>query len=149
MSASSDETCNIWDFNSGDLLATFGDIGGGSYNSVAWSPSGDKVVTGNTASDVVLWSVPSSFSSAKNIFSDVKINLLPNPANLFISVEIPSEVRQGQLEIYNQLGKLQAQYRGLSDDVLQIPIEHYPNGPYILQIQKNEKKYFGKFIKQD
>jgi WD40 repeat protein len=138
VSVSSDSTCKIWNFNSGSLLSTFGVADSGAVNSVAWSPNGDKIVTGNVLSDVVLWSVPSNLgiNDYSNV-NEIDLTIFPNPANDLIHLNIPKNLKIEKTEITDLTGKIV--FSSNQNENI-IPINHLPSGFYFLSIQAQEKK---------
>jgi WD40 repeat protein len=136
VSASSDSTCKIWDFYTGNVLATFGVPDSGEVNTVAWSPIGDKIITGNVNSDVILWSIPLSLgiTSKEN---DFKIVLFPNPANNYINFTLPTNTVLARVDIIDSNGKL-IQSSLLNEK--QIPIDKLSNGIYHLAVLTTQGK---------
>lgn len=65
------------------------------------------------------------------------ISIYPNPAQDFVSIDIPSNYTQAQLNIYNLTGQLVAQKRIQSNQ--NIPITELGNGMYIFVVQGGDK----------
>ena len=146
VSASSDSTCKIWDFNTGNLLSTFGVADSGAINTVAWSPIGDKIVTGNVLSDVVLWSIPTTLGidnfTQENGFD---FTIFPNPSTEQISFNLPNNLKIEKVEIRDVNGKIV--YLS-NENKNTIPISNLPSGIYYLSIQStNKTKAIQSFIK--
>jgi Secretion system C-terminal sorting domain len=69
---------------------------------------------------------------------DIKnIKLYPNPAQDFVSIDIPAIYQNPQLSIYNLTGQLVAQKQIIGNQ--QIPISDLGNGMYIFVIQNGDK----------
>ena len=112
VSASSDSTCKIWNFSTGSLITKFAVADSGSVNTVAWSPKGDKIITGNILSDLVLWSIPSTLNINETVISNY-LKLFPNPTKNQINIELPFDPKNAQFIIYNELGQLQKIYSNI------------------------------------
>ncbi len=70
------------------------------------------------------------------------IDIYPNPAQDFVSVELPKNISKAQLAIYNLTGQLVLQKQIMQPNQ-QIPITELGNGVYIFVIQ-NEDKVIGR-----
>ena len=105
VSASSDSTCKIWNFNTGNLITTFGVPDSGEVLTVAWSPNGDKIATGNILSDVVLWSIPATIG-VDEVSQSGYLTVFPNPVHDFIQLNSVSEKGFTNYEIYSVTGEL-------------------------------------------
>jgi WD40 repeat protein len=137
VSASSDSTCKIWSFSTGNLLSTFGIIDSGAVNTVAWSPNGDKIVTGNILSDVVLWSIPPSLGINNVITNDFSFAVFPNPASDQIHLSLPETEKIQEIKVFDVIGNVV--YSSSRDD-LDLVVRDYKPGTYILTIHTKEKK---------
>lgn len=147
VSACSDSTCKIWNFNTANLLSTFGVADSGAVNTVAWSPIGDKIVTGNGLSDVVLWSIPTTLGidnfSKENEF---EFTLYPNPSSEQISFKLPIDLKVEKVEITDINGKI---VFSSNENKNTIPIGNLQSGIYYLSIQStSNKKVIQSFTKQ-
>lgn len=146
VSASSDSTCKIWNFSTGNLLSTFGVVDSGAVNTVAWSPVGNKIVTGNAKSDVVLWSIPTTLG-INNLYkgNDFEFTLFPNPASDQISINLNKNLKVQKVEILDINGKVVYSFNQLENI---IPVNNFQAGIYYLSIQTSEnKKAIQSFIK--
>ena len=112
VSASSDSTCKIWNFSTGSLITKFAVADSGAVNTVAWSPKGDKIITGNILSDLVLWTIPSTLNINETVISNY-LKLFPNPTKNQINIELPFDPKNAQFIIYNELGQLQKIYSNI------------------------------------
>jgi Secretion system C-terminal sorting domain len=66
-----------------------------------------------------------------------KVTIYPNPAQDFVSIDIPTNYPNPQLRIYNLTGQLVAQKQITANQ--QIPISALGNGMYIFVIQSGDK----------
>jgi hypothetical protein len=75
------------------------------------------------------------------------ISLYPNPANSLLNIKSDFEIQR--IMVYDIYGKLilEKNYKEISDEV-QINIESYTSGLYLLEVQSNSYKKVLKFIKQ-
>lgn len=138
VSASADGTCRIWNFSDGSLFSKFGVVDSGAVNTVAWSPIGDKIVTGNKKSDIVLWSVPFVSSQHEPTdLSDFSFTLSPNPATQQIQINMPSLLSLQQIDITDMLGRVVFTSK---PPVLSIDIGHLQAGIYFLTIHSKDHK---------
>jgi hypothetical protein len=71
-----------------------------------------------------------------------KIKIYPNPANDFVSIELPLNLNHAQLNIYNLIGQLVSK-KQLMKSNQQFPILELDSGIYIFVIQ-NEDKVVGR-----
>jgi WD40 repeat protein len=145
VSASSDSTCKIWDFNNGDLITTFAVANRGIVNTVAWSPNGDKIVTGNIKSDVVLWSIPATLNINEPIVSDY-LNIFPNPTQNQLNIQLAFDVKNAQFTIYNNLGQIQKTYTNLNNQNLSFDVTDLPQGLYYGIFENDNRKITSKFL---
>jgi hypothetical protein len=66
------------------------------------------------------------------------VSIYPNPAKDFVSIDIPENINQAQLSIYNLTGQLISQ-KQITQFNQQIPILELDNGIYIFVIQNKDK----------
>ncbi len=105
VSASSDQSCKIWNFNTGSLISTFGNGNSGIVWTVAWSPEGNKIVTGNSSGDVILWDA-SGISGVREQFDPFGgAELFPNPATDLVQLKCPAELSISSLAICDATGR--------------------------------------------
>ena len=145
VSASSDSTCKIWDFLTGNLHSTFGVTDSGAVISVAWSPNGDKIITGNIKSDAVLWSVPTTLSLNQTVLND-NFLIFPNPTQNTLNIELPFEPIIYQINIYNEFGQLEKMYSNIKTRTVIIDTDGLSNGVYFIEVQTHTHKLLNKFI---
>lgn len=143
VSASSDNTCKIWNFATGTLLSTFGSPDSASINTVAWSPNGDKIITGNAFSDVTLWDI-SAIVASDNSWAVNPITIYPNPAQNTVTIEIPTKMQNAIVHIYNSLGQLQVETTGYL--AKNLDISHLSKGIYSLKIQTEEGLFTDRLV---
>ncbi len=67
-----------------------------------------------------------------------KTKIYPNPAQDFVSIELPKNYTQARLSIYNLTGQLLSQ-KQITQANQQIPISELGNGVYIFVIQNGDK----------
>jgi WD40 repeat protein len=145
VSASSDSTCKIWNFNTGGLITTFAVADSGAVNTVAWSPNGDKIVTGNILSDVVLWSIPATLNISETVVSDY-LNIYPNPTHQQLNFELQSDPKNAQFIIYNELGQLQKIFSKISIRNISFDISELSEGQYYGVFVDGNNRIASKFI---
>jgi WD40 repeat protein len=144
VSASSDSTCKIWNFNTGSLITTLAVADSGAVYTVAWSPIGDKIVTGNLKSDVVLWSIPSTLNLDEAVVSNY-LKVFPNPTQNQLSIELPFDPKNAQFMVYNALGQLQKIYPKITNRSSTINLSEFPEGQYYGVIEDGGKRISAKF----
>jgi WD40 repeat protein len=132
VSASSDSTCKIWNFSTGSLLSTFGVADSGSVHSVAWSPNGDKIVTGNYVSDLILWSVPANLG-VEELADEVRFELYPNPAKNSVKLSFTQSTSSSQVSIYSALGQKLTSFADLPQGGLTIDLSRFADGAYLVE----------------
>jgi len=145
VSASSDHTCKIWNFNTGNLITTFGVPDSGAVNSVAWSPNGNKIATGNALSDVVLWSIPLTINT-NDIKSSEYLKIYPNPTQNQLHIQLPFEPKKGQFRIYNESGQLQKIYTDINSLNTSYDIAFLSQGQYFGVFEDGHNRIYGKFL---
>ncbi len=131
VSASTDQTCKIWNFQTGEMIAKFGNANGGVVWSAAWSPDGGKIVTGTSEGDVILWNVSgvSGVAETRGVFAGAEC--FPNPATDFVNLALPADLRLAALEICDATGKT---LRRLDPAERQILVAGFPTGIYFLKM---------------
>lgn len=63
-----------------------------------------------------------------------------NPAHSIISIDIPFELKNGELSIYNPLGQIEKRLSVIKNKHIVIPVADLPNGLYILVLQDGNKQ---------
>ncbi len=145
VSASSDSTCKIWNLNTGSLITTFAVADSGAVYAVAWSPSGDKIATGNALSDVVLWSVPVTLNSNEINLSNY-LKIYPNPTLNELNIQLPFEPKAGQFMIYNESGQLQKMYTDINSRNVSLDITFLSEGQYFGVFEEGTHRVTAKFF---
>ena len=145
VSSSYDSTCKIWNFNSGALIKTFGIVDSGAVTTVAWSPSGDKIVTGNMLSDLVMWDMPEALG-VDNSYSSSNLKIFPNPVQDWLRIEFNSVEEEIQFKIYNELGQLQKVKSRFTGSSIQLETTHLPNGTYIVVFNNGNSVSTSRFM---
>lgn len=72
-------------------------------------------------------------------FVNNKLICYPSPANKLVTIMKPSNIKQGELKIYNTIGKLESIYSLDSD--MSINTENWASGIYYLYLTGNSKIY--------
>ncbi len=88
----------------------------------------------------------SSLVSTENITATSSIKLFPNPAQDFITVELPNEDNDAILKILDTSGKIIRTIRGNIHQ--KISIADLPSGTYIVEYKNDDQILTGKFTKQ-
>jgi hypothetical protein len=78
-----------------------------------------------------------------------KLEVYPNPAADFISLRLPKGISHAgaSYSIINSSGLAVVKGHVHSSTIVTIPVENLDNGFYILVIEQQGKRYFGKFLK--
>lgn len=74
-------------------------------------------------------------------------NLFPNPATDYVTLSMPSEFMDGSLKVFDISGKM-VYSSNLSDTNLNIDLNTFVQGTYIVEIEKNGKSYTARLIKR-
>ncbi len=107
------------------------------YASGSSSPNAQNI-TYYYIDDFSIYDIDSTVSINENIASENNVEISPNPAQDFVSIDIPKSINQAQLSIYNLTGQLISQ-KQITHPSQQIPITELGNGMYILVIQNGDK----------
>lgn len=87
-----------------------------------------------------------TINGISNIKLQNKINIYPNPANVFITIEINNVfLNNAHLKIYDFLGTMKEEYIILKNRE-QIDISQYPAGVYLLNISTESTCFYQKLI---
>lgn len=135
VSASTDQTCKIWNFETGQLISTFGNANGGVVWSANWSPDGNKIVTGTSNGDVILWNVSGISDASETPYSFEDVKIFPNPATDFINLKLPDDVHLASLEISDAMGKTIFRY---NPDERLFKVNEWPQGIYFLKMKTSK-----------
>lgn len=137
VSGCADGWCKIWDIDSGAALHTFGIPDSGSVNTVAWSPVGDRVVTGNAMSDVVLWNVPAVAVTPGQLGPAFEMG--PNPAQDAVTVYLSSPEAGGEISITDMQGRLvYLQSLSPASGKLVLRLAELPDGIYTVTLRQGD-----------
>jgi polyhydroxybutyrate depolymerase len=112
---------------------------------------------GNTNRDfnatAVIWEFFSQYqldgtSPISNIAKDIEMNIAPNPAKDFVTIQIEN-VQISNVELYNILGELvyEQQLEG-NDNHAEISVSNLSKGTYILKVNTEKGFVTEKFVKQ-
>jgi WD40 repeat protein len=138
-----DGNCKIWDFATGAELATFGIPDSGSVNSVAWSPNGDKIVTGNSLSDLVLWSNLPAVGVTDPIAA-ADFMLIPNPSNDMVRLETDWNCEDAEVAIYNEVGQRLIHIAHCYGQAFAFETSHLPSGMYMVHLVQGDRQVMRK-----
>jgi hypothetical protein len=94
--------------------------------------------SGNPQGEVRLKAVSYTFPTSIPEIEKPKFTLYPNPAQDFVSIQLPENYTHAQLSIYNLTGQLISKNQ-ITQPNQQIPITELGNGIYIFVIQTKDK----------
>lgn len=131
-----DSTCLIFDLKTNQILAKMQYENTGEMTAVAWSPNGDKIVTGSQKSKLIMWDLQKVLSIDKNV-NHLDISVYPNPANNnFIIDNLPDKFEY-KIFIYNEIGYKCLEFKTKSTSI-NIPLNNMKNGIYNVLIINNK-----------
>ncbi|MEA3496629.1 MAG: T9SS type A sorting domain-containing protein [Bacteroidota bacterium] len=85
----------------------------------------------------------------KDYFSDVKVNVYPNPVSDYVNVAINGEFENAEIQIFDMLGKIikpPLYYNKISDcQNIRIDLSEIKRGAYLIRVFDNNKKLFSDF----
>ncbi len=76
-----------------------------------------------------------------------KINISPNPSSSFISLQLPKNMNQGQISVYDMLGKKLYSQEFTTEGSHSIDISKWNSGIYFLKVSSGERVQTERFIK--
>ncbi len=79
-------------------------------------------------------------------FSNETIVVYPNPAQNKLTIEVLHDIRNGKLNIYNQLGQIVKSYSKINSRQISIETTELTNGLYIFTLINGDKQVNEKFI---
>ena len=145
VSGASNGYCKIWDLASQAVLSTFGMPDSGSVNTVSWSPLGDRIATGNSRSDLVMWSVPATLGSQTNL-ANAPILMYPNPATDRLHIKTQMGMGGGAVVIRALDGRVVSETLIISE-MTTIDLAPLSSGLYHLIVnEKQQMKYSAKLV---
>jgi WD40 repeat protein len=142
VSGSTDSLCKIWNYATGDEIITFGVKDSGSVNTVAWSPMGNKIATGNQLSDLMLWDVQSTLTAPSITNTELELLVYPNPSIGIYNISSKSKALIQNIQVYNFLGQLIIQ-QNLTN---KIDLSHLQQGEYILHCETMDQEVYKKIL---
>ncbi|MDD5570869.1 MAG: T9SS type A sorting domain-containing protein, partial [Bacteroidales bacterium] len=80
------------------------------------------------------------------VFISTSLNVTPNPSNSNITVEIPQEIAENEIEIYNSLGEKMYAERVIANRVV-INICKFSSGVYFVKVANKNGTEVAKFLK--
>ncbi|MBC8047944.1 MAG: T9SS type A sorting domain-containing protein [Fimbriimonadaceae bacterium] len=104
--------------------------------------------TGDTLySDTIIFTVPVFRIAGNDNQQKSAIEVYPNPATQYVKIDHITEFQNGSVKIFSGYGQI------LSTEIIEgnemrLNIQHYLPGVYYLILEKDEKKYICKIIKQ-
>ncbi len=134
VSASTDRTCKIWKLETGELLSSFANPDSNEYRAVAWSPSGEKIATGNIASQLSMWSVDLDLSTkTTNQPASYPIGYFQTSSNSFHFYSKPDQ-NFSQIQVIDNQGKIILSLQNSQS----ISFQTLPSGQYFLLALDNQ-----------
>jgi len=90
----------------------------------------------------------SGVETTLRLLSDHSINIYPNPFNQTLSIEMEENIRNGEVKIYDLVGK-EVLKQKLTDIKTTVNTSTLENGIYVLKVVSSEGNMFvGKVVKQ-
>ena len=80
--------------------------------------------------------------------SNNKVLVFPNPTSDFLTVSNPEGWTTSTISIFDINGKVVTQMQNISGIEYKVPVHGLTKGIYLIQIESNNQRFFGKFIKQ-
>lgn len=114
------------------------------YTNSTWNPS--FLVTQGSPMIRALLDAKYDFTSGiKDVFNKTAyIKVYPNPTDNKVQIEIPHNITNYTIELYDLSGRLIEQHE--NQDVLDL--SNYPTGMYLLNVKAKGNTYFNKIVKQ-
>lgn len=85
--------------------------------------------------------IPDQSNKANNL-----IHIFPNPIQDKLNIEIPVDLKNTEIKIYNQLGQIEKSISNISSKNISIETLDLSNGLYFIVLQNGDKQVHGKFI---
>ncbi|MEM1322021.1 MAG: T9SS type A sorting domain-containing protein [Bacteroidota bacterium] len=131
-----------------DLVTkSYGDIFTGLDSRIAFGDlNGDDrldIVVGNRSGGISVYG-SSLATSLEEVWGGAEFELFPNPATELLNVRLPQAGR-GQAVVYDLLGR-PLQTRSFNGQQLEIPLQNFSSGIYILTIELPEENRSQKFV---
>lgn len=135
VSASTDKTCKIWKLETGELLSSFANPDSYEYRAVAWSPNGEKIATGNIASQLSLWSVDLDLSSnsTQKPFSSSPLGYFQSQTNSFQIYPNQSQELKN-FQVFDSQGNQVL----TGNQTATIDLQSLPSGQYLILVFDNQ-----------
>jgi len=102
---------------------------------------------GNVSNQVTITFIGSTNAASITSLSKPSLKLYPVPAVDFVHVELNLPSEDGQIEIYNMIGKKMAEFP-MNGMKTRIPVGHLPRGQYVVRVQSSRGLTTKSFIKQ-
>ncbi|WCM41154.1 T9SS type A sorting domain-containing protein [Flavobacterium sp. CBA20B-1] len=94
-----------------------------------------------------LKSVPPHLLTADNFLAE-KFNLYPNPANSMVNITNAENMQIQQITVYDVAGKQLSTQTYNNETEIQLNIEHFASGTYMLHLQTNQGTAVKKLVKK-
>ena len=79
----------------------------------------------------------------------IEISIYPNPTNDVVNIQLDENIIEGELQLYDQLGRLVLQDTIIKSEYLKtIKVSQFPNGVYTINIISDDQRFSEKFIVQ-
>lgn len=86
-------------------------------------------------------------TSYREPVADEQIKISPNPVTGFLDIELSPSLFNAHLSLFDVQGTILYSIAEISTCKLRIPVDHFPQGLYFLQIQYDDKRKVFKFLK--
>lgn len=83
--------------------------------------------------------------TSPNTYDNSPITIFPNPANTQLTIQIPFELKNAELIIYNQFGQIEQRFSNLNINTIDIETFDLANGMYLFVLKNADKQVSGKF----
>lgn len=102
---------------------------------------------GNPSNQVIVTFIGSTNAASIAALAKPSLKLYPVPAVDYINVELNYQAENGQIQIFNMIGKKMAEFP-LSGNKSRIPVGQLPKGQYLIRIESSKGLTTKSFIKQ-
>lgn len=111
-----------------------------------------ELLTGSIDGGLIIYSqsppVDLHVGIQQTILKNLDFNIYPNPSNNIVYIDIETNLKYYQIEIYNTIGKVEFSYKNQLNNKIEINTTSLANGIYIVKISNNENIGFKKLIIQ-
>jgi hypothetical protein len=85
-------------------------------------------------------------SGVTSFISNDQITMFPNPAQTKLTIELPSDLQNFHLTIYNQFGQIETVSQNIHDRTINIDVSDLPNGLYFIVLHHSDQQISQKFL---